>query len=400
MSNVNTTEIYPDNTYKLNKAKSDRRVGRGSGWITETDTGYSSNYDDLLFVPNWTFEDFYKERTQFRTQGMENNTSGSYNDIGLFFYKVFFNFNTSYGLFGSLLSDKKDIFPIDKNSAVGYLANNIEGDKFSEKYKNVLRTKYKSLESFGAVLNYLQMECPWFFKSIENFGEVTKRNFSDIAPTKEKSITLVFNPDAVDMRISTLLDLYINACYDTINFREVIPENLRKFDMSIIMFNPPTRNLNIPYTPMTSSELNNAYDIALERTANQDGLLEGELDIKETDYSVNEHNWAGILKDRMSYRCVILKNCEIDFESLITTPDELVNADPFTLDNKINIKFQRSYVYNLNASLSMEVLDNMYNELLFDDLGEIIKKQKKEFTDTINAYSPGDVYYRMGDFVS
>lgn len=360
-----------EKVYNVNALTNNMSIRRSMDDVTTMAGEYvsSSNdniFDDLLKIPNWSFEDFYKERTKFRRQGLDGNDTSAYNDRGSFFYKLFFNFSSNFGLLGSLIHTSSSKYAKDINTAYMYLSNNIEGDKFSEKYKNVLRAKRRSLESFGKILNYLQMECPWFFKEVGGLAEVTKRNFNEIVPAEEKQITLTFNPDAVDMRISTLLDLYVNACYDTINFKEVIPENLRKFDMSIIIFNPPIANLNVPYQYMSFEEMEK------QRQKSKSGAKR--TDEEETVMRRYANNWADVLTEQMSFKCIILKNCEIDLNNLTTTPEVLSTEEPLSLEHTINIKYQRSYIYNLNKPLSIEVLDNMYNEIVNTDREDLNKK--------------------------
>lgn len=372
---VNEDSIDP--VYWVDPVRNNTSIRRKSENVIKNNGDYMSGheflYDDLLLIPNWSFEDFYNERTKFRRQGLPDSDASPYNDRGSFFYKVFFNFNTNYGLLGSLIQSSTSKYVQDVNTAYTYLSNNIYGDKFSENYKNVLMSKQQSLEAFGKILNYLQMECPWFFKEVGGLAETTKRNFNDIVSNEDKKIVLSFNPDAVDMRVSTLLDLYVNACYDTINFKEVIPENLRKFDMSIIIFNPPISNLNVPYQYMSFEEMQKQRQKSksgAKRTAEE-----------ETVMSRYSNNWAGVLTEQMSFKCIILKNCEISLEDLSTTPEVLSTEEPLSLDHSINIKYQRSYIYNLNRPLSIEVLDNMFNEILTTDRDDLNKK----ITDTLNA---------------
>lgn len=370
--------LKTEKVYNVNALTNNKSIRRSINDVSTMAGEYinSSNdneeFDDLLKIPNWSFEDFYNERTKFRRQGLDGNDTSPYNDRGSFFYKIFFNFSSNFGLLGSLIHTSTSKYTKDINTAYMYLSNNIEGDKFSEKYKNVLRAKRSSLESFGKILNYLQMECPWFFKEVGGLAEVTKRNFNEIVPNEEKQITVTFNPDAVDMRISTLLDLYVNACYDTINFKEVIPENLRKFDMSIIIFNPPIANLNVPYSYISEQEKEKVYQenkLALFTTS----------DITEHAKKIN--NWSGIFKEQMSFKCIILKNCEIDLNNLTTTPEVLSTEEPLSLEHTINIKYQRSYIYNLNKSLSIELLDNMYNTVDINDIEDVKNKLNNEKLD-------------------
>jgi hypothetical protein len=266
-----------------------------------------------------------------------------------------FNFNTSYGLLGGLIKESNGANVKDVNTALQFLANNSVSSRFSSAYRRMLENKASYLKSFGQLLNFLSNECPWFFKEVGGLADATKRNFKDI-DSGTKSITLTFNSDAVDMRISTLLDLYVNACYDTVNFKEVIPENLRKFDIAIILFNPPIANLNKPVFPNS----------------------------RTTDIEKNNLNWANIGGAALSYKCLILKNCEIDINELSTTPEVVNNEVPFTLDYTIKINYLRSYVYNINNILNIEMLDNMFNIDDFNQAGfaNSLKPKPKTTTET------------------
>ena len=220
----------------------------------ETDKSLSG---DILYIPNWSVKDFINERLRYRsigTRGVDNIDIGlEFSDPGTYFYKLFFNFNTNFGLFGGIInttgSDVTDNRvtngPKEINTASMYLQNNKNSERFSESYRKILNQKQLSLFKFTRILNYLTYQCPWVFKEISGLETILNSNFVDIAPAENPKITITFNQDAVDMRISTLIDLYKHACFDYTNYRVIIPENLRKFDMSIILYNPPIKGLNI-----------------------------------------------------------------------------------------------------------------------------------------------------------
>lgn len=316
---------------------------------------------DYLYIPNWSLEEFIKERTRYVTQGTEGSTVSSYGEPGTYFYKVFFNFNTSTGLLGSLIKSTNNSTIKDNNSAWQYLTNNIVGDKFSSQYRGVLLKKRTSLEKFAHILNYLTKECPWFFKEITGIAEAIKYDFNEIAKSDGKVINIVFNQDAVDMRISTLLDLYRDACFDYKNLKEVLPENLRKFDMSVILFNPPTIGLNI-------KEPRNAG-------SNNIGV------IKAND------------EKSMSFKCIIFKNCEIKYTDLTTLTDTLSNEAGFVNNLTMPITFERFYIYNLNNELNSEILDNLYREVaIFDELNPSLPENMlSNLTPTVTPVSTSEL---------
>ena len=202
------------------------------GSITGENIG--STLRDMIAIPNWSIRDFAIERWKFKTQSSAESTLSPYGEPGMFFYKVLFNFNTSYGLLGGLINEMNGKPVKDINTALQFLTNNAESARFSFAYRGVLYRKIEYLLNFGKLLNFLSNECPWFFKDVEGLGEALKYNFEEMVPQKNRTIKLTFNQDAVDMRVSTLIDLYKQACYDWVNFKEIIPDNLRKFDMCIM----------------------------------------------------------------------------------------------------------------------------------------------------------------------
>lgn len=358
--NQNSTSFVKDNVYNVNEAPNAKPLRR-SNFEATTDI-YPTNQDtpaeyigsDILGVPNWDIEDFINERLRYRSIGYSTSNSdvGSiYWEPGTYFYKLFFNFNTNYGLFGGILNTNKDNIA-DTNVANGakeintasmYFENNCKSERFSNHFRNVLRQKQISLFRFTQILHYLTIECPWVFKEVgglENIGEI---KLVDIATAEEKQIQIVFNEDAIDMRVSTIIDLYKHACYDTYNQKEIIPENLRKFDMSIIVFNPPIYRVNI------------AEEEAYKEKQKRNGETKRVFDGFKTNYS-------SLDAKNMPFKCIILKNCEIAIDALKSIADSISNVEGFKNNFMLTIKYQRSFVYSINNIYGTETLDNYYNK--------------------------------------
>lgn len=351
------TETHIPDVFKTNKLPNNASAEHNNS----TSITQPGGLKDYLYIPNWSLEEFIKERTRYVTQGVEGSTVSSYGEPGTYFYKVFFNFNTSTGLLGSLIKSTNNSTIKDNNSAWQYLTNNIVGDKFSTQYRGVLLKKRTSLEKFAHILNYLTKECPWFFKEITGIAEAIKYDFNEIAKSDGKVINIAFNQDAIDMRVSTLLDLYRDACFDYKNLKEVLPENLRKFDMSVILFNPPTIGLNIKPS----------------------GFLGG--------------NNLGVIKANdeksMSFKCIIFKNCEIKYTDLTTITDTLTNEAGFVNNLTMPITFERFYIYNLNNELNSEILDNLYRETaIHDELNmTMLDSFLSNLTPSVNPITTGDL---------
>ena len=97
--------------------------------------------------------------------------------------------------------------------------------------------KATKLEQFIDTLLLLNKEMPWYWKSIsgvdraisvyENFGE--SYHGGDEA---ELSITCL---ESINLAITGLMDLYRQAIYDSAKWTQVLPENMRKFRMQVIV---------------------------------------------------------------------------------------------------------------------------------------------------------------------
>lgn len=392
-------EIYAvtsrNNTKTSSNVTSDMQVGRNetSGTVsTSSDTKTFSNTNDLLFIPNWSTEDFIKERLKFKKIATDGSTVSKYNDTGMFFYRLFFNFNTGYGLFGSILKDSINQTIEEGNTAWQYLTNNIGSKRFSDRYRNVLYNKRESLVEFTKLLNYISNESPWFFESISGLKDATKLEFDTIVKKEDPSFSIKFNPDAIDMRIGTLLDLYKDACFDYTNSKEVIPENLRKFDMSIILFNPPIQGVNINYKNRYENTRTNPISNTYE-----DGFVVGYT--HKEDQFVNtkfKKTYSDFFNSNgMSFKCLIFKNCEFVLKEMSSFPDTIMNSTGFEAKYDVKISYQRVFSYNINRELTVEVLDNLYNLAGLEDAPIQVSKPSNN-TDT----QPDDMLNTAGKDVN
>lgn len=88
------------------------------------------------------------------------------------------------------------------------------------------------LEVFINLLYRLQNEAPWYFQGISGLGEFYKIDPAINYRGKDKVIT-VDCLETIDMRMSLLADLYRNIAFDMQNMREVLPVNLRTFNMAV-----------------------------------------------------------------------------------------------------------------------------------------------------------------------
>lgn len=121
------------------------------------------------------------------------------------------------------------------NSAYNYLLRNGENKRA------------KLLQNFINLLSEISSTTPWYFKEVSGLEEaVSRKEFFNSPKIEEtrKSITITCLVDSVDTRIGNMLDMYRAACYSWQTKREIVPANLRKFDMGIYIYLQPTQRNN------------------------------------------------------------------------------------------------------------------------------------------------------------
>lgn len=311
--------------------ETERELGSPSKTDRAFETAREQNPGKNVFdVPNWGIKDYINERNAFQKQ-----LSTIAGDPAWFYFKIFFKFDTSYGLFGGILGQTPtDHFPI--NCAVGYLGN--IANRYTQEGINDRR---EALIAFVQTLSYISSNSPWFFSSIKDVNNAYVNRLDKAY--EQRKLTLEFNEDAVDMRVTSLFDMYRMACFDFAHQKEIIPENLRKFDMDVILFETPLR---IYQTAAIDSK---------NRTA---------------PYKTLYGNQA---VDRMSFKLFSFQNCEFEMESLNDIyPSQFSNATPFQIKPTVKIKYDKCYFHNSNE----------WARLLFGDSGWLWDDRGKGQSDT------------------
>ena len=260
---------------------------------------------DNFKIPNWDYLGYVQEMQQFK-----KGTTSITGEPGWFYFKIIFHFDDTYGLLGNIIHNS--ITETHRgNTAIQYL------DRRKDRFKqDNLKSRVYALEKFVKYLSFINSSCPWFFDKISGLNEVVPQ-LNDFS--KEKKLEISCMPDAIDMRLTSLLYLYQYACFDDIFMKEIIPENLRKFNMSVIIYHMPIKFHSTTIENGASIKAKSIYD-------------------------------TGNFSNRMSYKLYTFKGCEIDLSSLgNVVPGSLDNKDPFNLgQNTIIIKYDRAFTHLMN----------------------------------------------------
>lgn len=311
-------------TYNLNNNYETKRAHGSSftGTIDVTNrinigaSSESNPFETYVPIPRWGYKDFINERVSWQ-KSLDSLTG----EPGWFYFKIFFKFDTNYGLFPGILGPSLQTRYGSQNSAINYL-NMIDT---TNSYRSNIHYS-TALIKFVKTLSWINSFAPWFFKKITGMENANYLDLNEI--NKERYIEIECSEDAVDMRLTTLMDLYRYFCYDHITQKEILPENLRKFDMSVVIFHTPLRYYH---------------------TAGK-SLTQGSFPYKSMH--------ADEFSDRMSFRMVTFSGCEFDLASMTSIPNELNNEKAFNIgQNRIKIRYNRAITTSLNEWFKFIVSD-------------------------------------------
>ena len=330
--NPQTNTLDYKGPLKANKVIGEQIEYDGSGRIASRDANTDQT---LLDVPAWGYKDFINERVSFQ-KGLDSIAT----QPAWLYFKLFFKFDTSYGLLGGIMQSSDGSKFAANNTAIQYLTRN------SNKTNDNMEGRIKSLIKFVRSLSYISSNAPWFFKSVKDVNNALNMNLNNL--TAEKSIEIECSEEATDLRLLTLMDFYKYAAYDAINQKEILPENLRKFDLDIVVFQSPIRYL---------------------QTSTRD--LKGRTTLYKNLNAAN-------MTDRMSFKLFSFQGCEIDYSTLNTMlPQTFSNQAPFQSSPTFKIKYDRVYQHNQNE----------FAKVLFGDSGFLWSQNEATAPETINAES-------------
>ena len=292
-----------------------------------------------------SYSSILKDRSNFLKSGTKSGSEFNLFDTPSHkYFKIFFYFNngdsdgntsieSSNGLLTPTWLLSNDILNDSTyylyNSAWSYLKMNNEDERAD------------LLIDFVNLLSNINSESPWYFAEVVGLDAALERktgsdNLSIEAVRPKLMIKCI--QDSYDDRIGTLLDLYRAITWSWTTKRAILPANLRKFDMGIMIFETP----NKPFHTMG----NNKYASVGEGS---------------TEYVT-------------SYKYIEFHNCEFEYNSTKSGYSSLDNRGGYSPEYMIEIHFDDCY-------------ETRYNEFLMKKIGDLI-----EF-DTLSGLQIADYTY-------
>lgn len=263
------------------------------------------------------------------------------------YFRLFFYFNNSHG--ENRQSDKSNGLPFSNNllgldndferlletpsatSTDGYSAFVGANTAYNFLLANDEIERADYLKQFIYLLSEINTNSPWYWQSIGGLdGAIEQKWIEEGKMNEDRSITITCLPDAIDGRISTLLDLYRSATYSNQRMVSIVPANLRKFDMGVYVF------------ATTNSSIHK---------------------LKSGKYATIDPNPTNSNEFIASSKYFEFHNCEIDYNTSKDAFSEISNVEGSELVHKLVINYDECMTMNYNQFMMKTIGDFVTTDL-------------------------------------
>ena len=302
----------------------------------------ATQFDDLV-----SYGTFLRDRAEFlKAGGKSGNEFNRFDTPNQLYFKILFYFwngdsDSAVGDSGGLLAPTWELVePSAINTGSDSSAN--ANQKTFEDYwaynsawsflkMNAEDERAELLKQFVSLLSNISTYSPWYFSELEGLDQALARPQigTDMKiEDQRKVLTIKCLQDAFDNRISTLMDLYRTITWSWAKKCEIVPANLRKFDMGVYIFSAPVTNIHNRVELLPSS----SHYASLDPTS--------------SSYIT-------------SYKYIEFHNCEFDYNASAAAWGSFSNKEGKMPEFNISIAYDDAY-------------ERSYNEFLMRKLGDVI----------------------------
>lgn len=287
---------------------------------------------------NYSYGQLINDRNSFVQ--VDKTGANRFDIPGAVYFKILFYFSDENGLLGienigtdptqeKSVTDLKAPFKTpDADDSIVLSARNFKNTAYNFLLLNDELERAEYLRRFVLLLSEISANSPWYFSELSGIDTALERKtFSEgemKVEDKPAQISIKCLPDAYDNRIATLLELYRAACFSFQNNKEIVPRNLRKFNMGILFFNAPIRG-----------------------NGGKSGDSENEIKIPDS----NETMYIP------SAKLIEFQNCEIDYNSSKSGYSEFKTEEPAQMSFTINISYDMCYESRYNEFMQQVITD-------------------------------------------
>lgn len=297
------------------------------GKQSQNSTEYS-NPTAIYFKPFFYFDAVSGDLKGSRLLGLDVDSYTLNGDMGI---GKNVPFGGVYGATKNIQNAPKEFTYGVCNSAINYLLVNNEDERA------------ELLLQFIKLLSDISTYEPWTFQQISGLDEALNRKYFSEGEFKldetRKFITIKCLTEGYNSKISTLMDLYRSICYSYKWKKEILPANLRKFDMGVYIFSQPIRQFHT----------NEEY---------------AEFEVKDKSYKA-KYDGNNNNKYYTSVKYIELLNCEFDYNSCIKNYGDMNNTEGKYVESELKICFDDCYEIRYNEFLMRTIGDEIFQDTDF-----------------------------------
>ena len=277
------------------------------------------------------------------------------------------------------------------------------------------------LNAFRNGFLYINKNCPYYFQSLSGLDQllkVDKKNVHKGGGKPQRMGTLTIDClESIDMRIFALSELYRKGIYDYTYHRSMLPENLRKFRMWLVI--TEIRNIQLSNTigdvlsPFSIPSVANIAN-SLDSFNSQTGLLDklqGDNQ-KSTNTEKLPPNNPQFGTDELGPYAFVYQfdQCEFDFDDSYPSYSSIDNKGSGPVTNKFKIHVGRVKDYKIQFNQLADIIgknDNVKQMVINDTWGGIAGKSDAEYREydyvgtqgiadlVMDENNPGDFFKEM-----
>lgn len=282
------------------------------------------------------------------------------------------------------------LLQLERTTAVeGLLSKDIISYSSVDYLKNVLGETYRAdlLEKFVKGLNDIQTLYPYYFTSIDGLGDLLKVDPTTGRRIKDNTTITINCIEALDLRITQLLNLYRKAAWDDVYQRWILPDMMRFFKMDIYI-----SEIRTFHSTKATKYAEKQNDRLVESPSSKLGGNSA-TDTKKFITLAND-----VINEILPTIKLSLSQCEFDISDTMSYLNSLKSTKDSSPLPKIKIKVgnvEETQMYGLNKNIEMAINANSQNINISDfnlisdeDINKyIITEEKKvELTEDNKAF--------------
>lgn len=239
--------------------------------------------------------------------------------------------------------------------------------------------RQQMLEAFKKGIDFINKECPYYFQSLSGLNTLLRtdiENYHKKASAPKRAGTLTIDClESIDMRMFSLSELYRKSIYDYTNHRVMLPQNLRKFRMWLVV--TEIRNIQLSYgindvlNPFSIPGVAQAANF-LDSFNTQTGLLDNTQGLlqKSTNEAFPGTNKFGTYSMGPYAFVYQFDQCEFDFDDTYPSYSQIDSKGGQAVSSQFKIHVGRVKDYKIQFNQLADVLrkDNNIQQMVISDV--------------------------------